>query len=195
MTGGLFVLEGLSNAGKSSLAKAIAESFSRMGCAFVPAFELSTPVGAALDQQFRSGSEMSPEYKALAFAADRRALIDEIIRPQRSRGNHVIIDRYSLTSMVYRYIDGLPESWLRSLDWEIPEPRLTIIVDISENTSILRASSCGKPTPYSNAYLAQARERYLALSNTVDTVVVDGEQEFEAVLADCVCAISRVLEV
>ncbi len=128
---------------------------------------------------------MEPEFKALAFATDRRMLVSQTILPSLASGIHVIVDRYSLTNLVYRELDGCSASWLASLDEGIPSPGLTIIVDISPRTSIDRALACGKPTPNSETFLALARQSYLKLAELEEYPVVNGEGSFSSVTSEC----------
>jgi dTMP kinase len=104
---GFFVaLEGIEGSGKTTVAKRLAEAFRAHGRVVTLARE---PGGTAIGEQIRGillASEahaMTAETEAFLFAASRAQLVAETIRPALVRGEVVIVDRFTDSSLAYQW--------------------------------------------------------------------------------------------
>ncbi|HLU31529.1 MAG TPA: dTMP kinase, partial [Acidimicrobiia bacterium] len=88
------VIEGVDGAGKSTVARRLAERLREDGESVV---EVREPGGSAVGEEVRRlllhGPGMAPWTEALLFAAQRAQLAAEVIGPALSRGETVVSDR------------------------------------------------------------------------------------------------------
>src|SRR5579864_7294663 len=107
---GLFiVLEGLDGAGTTTQLVRLAERLRRAGERVVATAEPTDgPIGALIRQALRrrlvhrDGRALTDESLALLFAADRVDHVAGEIEPALARGQHVLCDRYVLSSLAYQ---------------------------------------------------------------------------------------------
>lgn len=97
------------------------------------------PGGTDLGVQIRDlvlhGDHVSPRAEALLFAADKAHHVDQVIRPALARGEAVITDRYTDSSVAYQGAGrALGAQEVHDLQmWAVGHlvPDLTVVVDIS----------------------------------------------------------------
>ncbi len=164
---GLFyAVEGIDGAGSSTQARLLYEHLVTSGFSAYLTHEPSNgPVGQHLRQLLLGKTTSMPaESMALLFAADRvqHACLD--IVPRLQRGEHVICDRYVLSSLVYQGLD-LPLAWVEQINKYAPAPDITILIDTSPSQAAQRRAQRGGPTEiFDNDTLQhRLRERYLTL--------------------------------
>lgn len=76
---------------------------------------------------------------ALFAAFDRARHLREIVRPALDRGATVVTDRYVYSSYAYFLARGLPDvAWLVAINRDVPEPDLTIYLDVPPELAIRR---------------------------------------------------------
>lgn len=96
-------VEGVDGAGKSTVARAVADRL-RAGGATVTL--VREPGGTAIGEEIRSllldGQAMAPWTEALLFAAQRAQLASEVIGPALARGESVVSDRTYYSSLAYQ---------------------------------------------------------------------------------------------
>lgn len=96
-------VEGVDGAGKSTVARAVADRL-RAGGATVTL--VREPGGTAIGEEIRSllldGQAMAPWTEALLFAAQRAQLAFEVIGPALARGESVVSDRTYYSSLAYQ---------------------------------------------------------------------------------------------
>ena len=100
-------LEGLSNAGKTTITRKLKNKLIRSGLNIREFLELTSEPGKALDKCFRTGVPLTPQMKALCFATDRLFLYDLKFKAYLNNGGSIITDRYVYTSYVYRIVEGV----------------------------------------------------------------------------------------
>ena len=133
---GLFVaFEGGDGAGKSTQVRLLVAALSAAGRRVVVTRQ---PGGTELGSQIRDlllhGGEVSPRAEALLFAADKAQHVDHLIRPALDRGEDVVTDRYTDSSIAYQGAgrDLGPDEIHRLLEWAVDGlfPDLTIVLDV-----------------------------------------------------------------
>ncbi len=142
----LFItLEGGDGAGKSVLARGLADRIARVEGDVVLTFEPgATPVGAAIREQlFAEDQQLSPWAETFLFLADRAAHVSEVIRPALARGAAVLCDRYMDSTLAYqgfgRKLDlGLIEQMNRHASAGLT-PHLTLLLDVPVAQGLQRA--------------------------------------------------------
>lgn len=134
---GLFVcFEGGDGAGKSTQVRLLAEALERAGRdVLVTRQPGGTPLGAQIRELVLHGDHVSPRAEALLFAADKAHHVDELIRPALARGQVVIIDRYTDSSIAYQGAGrDLGADEIRQLQhWAVGGlfPDLTVLLDVT----------------------------------------------------------------
>jgi len=112
--GRLIAIEGIDGSGKSTQAHLLAE---RTG-ALLTREPGSTPLGSILREALLSPDtvHISPRAEALLMAADRAEHVAQVIEPALARGDWVVCDRYSASTMAYQgHGRGLPLGELASV--------------------------------------------------------------------------------
>lgn len=146
MAEGRFItLEGGEGAGKSTLARALAEALRGRNLNVVVTREPGGAQGAdAIRALLVSGdaNRWSPTEEALLFAAARLNHLEHTILPALERGDWVICDRYYDSTRAYQgAAGGLAPGVLDALNVLIkaPVPDLTLICDIDPKLGLARS--------------------------------------------------------
>jgi dTMP kinase len=97
----------------------------------------------------------------------------------------VICDRYVASSIAYGEAQGLDPEWLRDVQRLLPPPALTIVLDIPPEISLQR-KGVGRDTFERDVpLLSRVRASYRRQAQAADWLLIDGQQDVDAV-ADAV---------
>jgi dTMP kinase len=198
-------LEGGDGAGKTTLARAMAENLRVCGREVVVTRE---PGGSPGADEIRklivegSAERWSRLSEALLFSAARNDHLERTIRPALARGAWVICDRYLDSTWAYQVVGrGLPEKvffGLRDLIGAEP-PDLTLILDIAPETGLARAAQRGGPQGrYESIALqfhAQVRAGFLGIAAKEPgrCAVLDASQPADALAAAALAVVEQRL--
>jgi len=149
---GLFlVLEGIEGAGKTTQAARLAAWLEGLGIKVAATRE---PGGTAVGETVRAvlldhaGIDVPPECELLLVLAARAAVVREVVRPALARGEMVVADRFSLSTLAYQgHGRRLDLTEVRRLDAFARgglEPDLTLLLDLSLEEGIRRQQAAGK---------------------------------------------------
>jgi dTMP kinase len=144
---GLFItFEGLDGSGKTTQMRLLAGRLERAGRRVLVTVEPGgTPIGAKirsilLDQ---SGAGLTPAAELLLYFASRAQNVEEVILPALRRGEIVLSDRFTDSTLVYQgFGRGLGEEAVRAVERVVCrglKPDLTIYLEIDLETSLERA--------------------------------------------------------
>ena len=146
--GQFLTLEGGEGAGKSTQAKWLAETLSDRGITVCRTREPGGAPGADAIRTLLLGDSVSgwdPMSEALLHSAARREHIIQTIAPALTRGEWVICDRFTDSTLAYQgYGLGVPEVHVRDLARMVAgdfTPDITIILDIPVDVGLARAAS------------------------------------------------------
>lgn len=134
---GLFIaFEGGDGAGKSTQVRMLTAALEQADYAVTVTRQPGgTELGARIRDLVLHGDHVSPRAEALLFAADKAHHVDLVIRPALARGEVVITDRYTDSSVAYQGAgrdlgaDEVQEIQMWAVDHLVPD--LTVVVDIS----------------------------------------------------------------
>ncbi len=152
MQGRFITLEGGEGAGKSTLARALAEKLRGAGITVDLTREPGgSPKAEAIRETVLSGQVKAHGafVEALMFSAARIDHIDRRIRPALARGDWVICDRFLDSTRVYQGLQGgidaglLAELEAVTVDGVMPD--LTFILDLDPETGLARAAARRAP--------------------------------------------------
>ena len=154
MKGKFIVLEGIDGSGKTTQIKQLAKWLN--GSDLIPENNhlilTREPGGTQLGQSIRSllldtSRKKSPDSitELLLYAADRAQHVNEIIRPSLNKGNWVISDRFSGSTLAYqgfgRKLDIKLIQNLEAISTQGISPDITFLLDIPVEESIKRRIS------------------------------------------------------
>lgn len=135
MTHGVFIaFEGIDGAGTTTQAQRLHRRLPNSHRTQQPS---DRPVGVLLRQLLRGPSEMSADALALAFATDRLDHWTGEVRPILHNGQHVVCDRYLLSSYAYQSLDA-PLEWIENINSMVGRPDLTFFLRVSSELAARR---------------------------------------------------------
>jgi dTMP kinase len=150
VSGFFLVLEGPEGAGKTTLARALAERMRERGLDPVSVRE---PGGTPAAEHARRAlldpdSRLDPQVELLFVAAARAHLVQSVIRPALAAGRIVVSDRYDLSTMAYQGAGrGVPTGIVASVNQVATaglRPDLTLVLDVTPETGTARQAAAGK---------------------------------------------------
>jgi len=170
--------EGIEGSGKTTQLNRLAAALRERGRSVVVTKE---PGGTPLADRIRailldSGNVIDPVAELFLFAASRRQNVMEVIRPAVARGDVVLCDRFTDSTLAYQGFGRLLTlDRLRALnDWatDSTTPDLVLIFDINEETGLTRARSRNEGAAADEGrfeledvrFHRRVREGYLALA-------------------------------
>ena len=199
---GLFItFEGMDGSGKSTQMQRLADRLRASGRTVLTTVE---PGGPPIAMKIRrilldsANQELSPTTEILLYFASRAQNVDEWIQPALARGEVVLSDRFTDSSLVYQgYGRGLGIENVAALDriaCRGLKPDLTILVDVDAETSLARARARNDAEPHCETRMDDqsldfhriVHDAYhtLAASQSERVKVVDGRQEIDAIEKD-----------
>jgi dTMP kinase len=184
------VLEGGEGSGKSTQSARLAERLRDEGHTVVETFEPGgTRLGARLRDAFLHSDEaIDPRAELLLLATDRAQHVEEVIAPALARGEVVVSDRYTPSTLAYQGVArGLDlatvEDVCRLAEGDVV-PDVVVVLDVSEETAAARAPQ--RPDRVESAgaeFHAAVRAAYRTLGPSRGWVVVDADGTVDDVAA------------
>jgi dTMP kinase len=152
---GVFItFEGMDGSGKTTQMGRLAARLRGMGRVVLETAEPGgTPIGAKIRRILldSANQELSPTAELLLYFASRAQNVDQWILPALGRGDVVLADRFTDSSLVYQGCGrGLGAENVMALDriaCRGLKPELTILVDIDAETSLARARARNTAEP------------------------------------------------
>src|SRR5215472_13196914 len=152
----LFItFEGMDGSGKTTQMHRLAARLRAMGRTVVETVE---PGGPPIAQKIRrvlldsENQELSPTTELLLYFASRAQNVDEWILPALGRGEIVLSDRFTDSSLVYQGCGrGLGADTVAALEriaCRGVKPDLTILVDVDAESSLARARARNEAEPH-----------------------------------------------
>ncbi len=206
--GTLISIEGGDGAGKSTQATHLVRRLKDVGLIAMHVREPGgTPLGEELRRLVKGAASPTGRAELLLFEAARAELVDRVIRPALERGEVVITDRFSDSSLAYQgYGRGLDLDAIRSLNAFATggiTPGLTILLDMPDGEASARiAGRDDAIDPAARRFENESSEfhrrvadgyRQLAAAEPGRWVVVNADRSEEDVAADVWRHVSGVL--
>jgi len=194
MAGRLIAFEGLDQSGKQTQAEHLRDRLVAGGRSVrmlsFPVYE--TAIGTEIHHALHGGRSYGPDVMQLLYVTNRYESKPRIEADLRD-GAILICDRYVASSLAYGEAQGLDAAWLHGLQVHLPQPALTILLDIAPEVSARRKASGRDRYERDLALLTRVRESYLRQSASLGWVRLDADRAREAVAADVWTAVARVL--
>ena len=202
MTKGLFItFEGVDGCGKTTQIELLKKYFENNGRTVLLTRE---PGAKGLGVKLREillnyDGEVSPNCESFLFLADRAQHIDTIIKPAVERGEIVLCDRHTDSTVAYqgygRGIDLNRINLLNDIATSGMKPDLTFIFDIDIDTSMSRV---GKEKDRMESagveFFKKVREGYLAIAKQEPQRVklIDGSKSIEDIHSEVLAIIKSI---
>jgi dTMP kinase len=197
------VFEGGDGSGTSTQLALLKQKFAARGNLPPVFFPTAEPSGGSIGLLLRSALKNDPKMQAdtLArlFAADRgeHLYAENGIIERCKRGELVVCDRYTLSSLVYQGIE-CGETLPRNLNSPFPAPELLFFLDLDPEIAQKRLET--RPTLEIFEHLdfqKKVRDRYLSLLDEyrnagVQVEVIDASQNVEEVASEVWSALSKM---
>jgi dTMP kinase len=195
MNGLLIAFEGLDQSGKQTQAQLLCERLEvaarRVRVVSFP--DYGTAIGAELGRALRGERDYGPDVMQLLYVANRYEWKPEIERSLQA-GMVVLCDRYLASSVAYGEAQGLDPAWLVEAQKYLPQPNLTVVLDIAPQTAVRRKAANRDRFEQDLALLERVRDSYRRQADGPGWVRIDGERERPAVAAEVANAVARLLE-
>jgi dTMP kinase len=153
---GLFItFEGMDGSGKTTQMRRLAAHLRDLGRVVLETAEPGgTPIGTKIRRILldSANGDLCPPAELLLYFASRAQNVEEWIAPALQRGEVVLADRFTDSSLVYQgYGRGLGAETVIALDriaCRGLKPDITILVDIDAETSLARARARNAAEPH-----------------------------------------------
>jgi dTMP kinase len=191
----LIAFEGLDQSGKQTQAERLAAAFREQGDAveLLSFPDYDTAIGSEIGRALRGEHEYAPDAMQLLYIANRYEYRPRVESALES-GGVIVCDRYLASSIAYGEAQGLDREWLTSIQRYLPQPTLTLLLDIPPEASLERKKTARDRYERDLALLGRVRGSYLRQATADGWHVIDGRLPKDAVTAAVTQALrSRLL--
>lgn len=195
MKGLLVAFEGLDQSGKQTQAELLRDRLTAAAGRTVRLLsfpDYRTAIGTELRRALDGEHEYGPDLMQLLYVANRYERKDEIARA-RDAGTILLCDRYLASSVAYGEAHGLDAAWLLDIQKYLPQPDLTILLDIPPEVSARRKTADRDRYERDLALLARVRESYQRQARNDNWLRIDADRDRAAVAEDVFSAVSARL--
>jgi len=196
VTSGLLIaFEGLDQSGKQTQAELLRNRLVAHGrlvrLLSFPAYE--TSIGAEIGRALRGAHEYPADVMQLLYIANRYEWKPQI-EQERARGTFVVCDRYLASSIAYGEAQGLDAGWLQEIQKHLPQPDITVLLDIQPEVSARRKVADRDKYERDLSLLARVRDSYLRQAAIARWTVLDANRDREAVARDVYEAVAALVQ-
>jgi dTMP kinase len=194
MNGALIAFEGLDQSGKQTQAERLRDRLTALGhrVRLLSFPDYTTAIGQEIGCALRGERHYPSDVMQLLYVANRYEWKPEIER-ERAAGTVLVCDRYLASSIAYGEAQGLDAVWLRDVQKYLPQPDLTLLLDIAPEISARRKTVDRDKYEQDLALLARVRDSYLRQVSAAWTCL-DATRDREAVADDVYAAVTAVLK-
>ena len=194
-------VEGVEGGGKSTLAQRLGAQLRRRGRGVTLTREPGgTAAGKVIRQLLLHGdAPLLPETELALFFAARAQNVAEVIRPALLRGEVVITDRFTDSTIAYQGGGrGLPLERILAVDRAITggfRPHLTLVLDLPVATGFSRLKGTDRIEQEAERFHRRVREGFLRIAREEPgrVVVIPADQTPDAVFEAAWAAVSARL--
>jgi dTMP kinase len=184
MKGLLIAFEGLDQSGKQTQAEMLRDRLVDAGrlvrLLSFPAYD--TAIGSELGKALQGDRDYGADVMQLLYVANRYEWKPQMER-ELHRGTVLICDRYLASSVAYGEALGLDPAWLVDMQKYLPQPDLTVLLDIEPGVSARRKATDRDKYERDLALLGRVRDSYLRHASS-GWVRLDASRERDAVAMD-----------
>jgi len=191
--GRLICFEGLDQSGKQTQAESARAHLESSGtaCRLLSFPDYSTPIGTELHRALHGERDYAADVMQLLYVANRYEARPRI-EAWLGDATTVVCDRYLASSIAYGEAQGLDPVWLADIQKFLPQPDLTILLDIAPETAVKRKAAGRDRYERDLALLARVRQSYRRQAAAGSWVLIDGEQPANVVTAAVIDALRPI---
>jgi dTMP kinase len=189
MRGFLIAFEGLDQSGKQTQAERVRDRATALGreCRLLSFPDYQTPIGTEISKALHGERDYAADVMQLMYVANRYEKRGDMKKALEA-GTILVCDRYLASSIAYGEAQGLHPGWLRDIQKYLPQPDLTILLDIAPETAVQRKTTNRDRYERDLALLSRVRESYRRQATQDGWLRLDGERPRDAVSADVLSA-------
>ena len=194
MRGLLVVFEGLDQSGKQTQAERLRDRLVAAGRTVrllsFPSYD--THIGGEIGRALKGERDYAADTMQLLYVANRFEWKPEIER-ELAKGTVVVCDRYLASSVAYGEAFGLDGPWLLEIQRYLPQPDLTVLLDIEPQVSASRKTADRDKYERDLALLGRVRESYLRQASSPRWLRLDAGRDRDVVAAEVFSAVAPLL--
>lgn len=189
----LVAFEGLDQSGKQTQAERLRDRLVAAGrtVRLVSFPDYDTHIGGEIGRALRGERDYGADVMQLLYVANRYEW-KPAIEAARAAGTILLCDRYLASSVAYGEAQGLDPRWLIEMQRHLPQPDLTILLDIPPEVSARRKTEDRDRYERDLALLGRVRASYLAQS-AQGWLRLDADRDRAAVADDVYRAVAARL--
>jgi dTMP kinase len=194
MTGLLIAFEGLDQSGKQTQAERVRDEVTGRGrdCRLLSFPDYTTAIGSEIEKALHGEREYGADVMQLMYVANRYERRPDITR-WLGDGVVLVCDRYVASSIAYGEAQGLDAQWLADVQRFLPQPDLTILLDIAPETAVERKTKGRDRYERDLDLLSRVRDSYRRQAEQNRWLRLDGERPRDAVSSDILSAVATRL--
>lgn len=194
MSGLLIAFEGLDQSGKQTQAELLRDRLKAAGrkVRLLSFPDYGTSIGEEIARALQGERDYGPDVMQLLYVANRYERKDEIQRWVEG-GLILICDRYRASSVAYGEAFGVDGAWLMDIQKYLPEPDLTVLLDIAPDISARRKTSDRDKYERDLALLGRVRESYLRQCTGDRWLCLDASRQPAVIAEDVASAVEARL--
>jgi dTMP kinase len=173
--GSLIAFEGLDQSGKQTQAERLRDRLVSIGrtVQYASFPDYGTPIGQEIGHALAGDRHYPAEVMQLLYVANRYEWKDTLQR-RLQEGAFVVCDRYLASSIAYGEAFGLDAAWLRDIQRFLPQPALTVFLDIAPELAVGRKPHDRDRYERDLTLQTRVRESYRRLADANDWLRLDG---------------------
>jgi dTMP kinase len=191
----LIAFEGLDQSGKQTQAERLLAAFRAAGhhAEFLTFPAYDTAIGDEIDKALHGQRDYQPDTLQLLYIANRFEFKPRV-EAWLAAGTMVVCDRYLASSIAYGEAQDVDGAWLAEIQRFLPQPSLTILLDIPPDASLNRKQVARDKFERDLPMLGRVRESYLRQAGrSNDWIRLEGHQDKDAVAAAVISAVRSQL--
>ena len=190
MKGHLIAFEGLDQSGKQTQAERLLSTFRAAGhqAEFLTFPEYTTAIGLEIGKALQGERDYDAETLQLLYIANRFEFRKKITS-WLAVGTMVVCDRYLASSIAYGEAQGVDAAWLTEIQRPLPQPSLTIFLDMSPAVSLTRKQADRDKFERDMPLLGRVQESYRRQAQRTGWIRLEGEKDKDAVTSDVLNAV------
>ena len=190
----LIAFEGLDQSGKETQARLLRAALESLGrrVETLTFPDDDSPIGREIRRALAGQREYRADTLQLLFVANRYDFRPRI-ESWLDAGAVVVCDRYLASSIAYGEAQGLDGAWLAGIQRFLPQPAVTILLDIEPATAIARKQSGRDRFERDLELLGRVRQSYRRQSEDPHWALIDGERARDDVAAAVSAAVGSRL--
>ena len=190
MKGHLIAFEGLDQSGKQTQAERLLSTFRAAGhqAEFLTFPEYTTAIGLEIGKALQGERDYDADTLQLLYIANRFEFRRKITG-WLAVGTMVVCDRYLASSIAYGEAQGVDAAWLTEIQRPLPQPSLTIFLDMSPAVSLTRKQADRDKFERDMPLLGRVQESYRRQAQRTGWIRLEGEKDKDTVTSDVLNAV------